>query len=62
LFFIAASRYKVVVIMSIIQKLGQNVQINFGKLCDVQRDTYSTHVVETVEFAVMGLVVGTYYE
>ncbi|XP_018373176.1 PREDICTED: tctex1 domain-containing protein 1-like [Trachymyrmex cornetzi] len=55
-------RYKVVVIMSIIQKLGQNVQINFGKLWDVQRDTYSTHIVETVEFAAMGLVVGTYYE
>ncbi|XP_018403654.1 PREDICTED: tctex1 domain-containing protein 1-like [Cyphomyrmex costatus] len=55
-------RYKVVVIMSIVQKLGQNVQISFGKLWDVQRDTYSTHVIETAEFAAMGLVVGTYYE
>jgi len=48
--------------MSIIQKLGQNVRIDFGKLWDVQKDTYSTHVVETTEFAAMGLIVGTYYE
>lgn len=59
---IAAFRYKIVVVMSIVQKLGQNVRMDFGKLWDVQRDTYSTHVVETPEFAAMGLVVGTYYE
>lgn len=48
--------------MSIIQKLGQDVQINFGKLWDVQRDTYSTYTIETTEFIATGLVVGTYYE
>lgn len=56
------SRYKVIIVMSIVQKLGQDVHIGFGKLWDVQRDTYSTHVIETPEFAAMGLVVGTYYE
>ncbi|KAM0728069.1 Dynein light chain Tctex-type 5 [Formica fusca] len=55
-------RYKVIIVMSIVQKLGQDVHIGFGKLWDVQRDTYSTHVIETPEFAAMGLVVGTYYE
>ncbi|XP_019884479.2 tctex1 domain-containing protein 1 [Camponotus floridanus] len=55
-------RYKVVIVMSIVQKLGQDVHIGFGKLWDVQKDTYSTHVIETPEFAAMGLVVGTYYE
>lgn len=48
--------------MSIVQKLGQNVQTGFGKLWDVQKDTYSTHVIETPEFIAMGLVVGLYYE
>ncbi|KAL6424606.1 hypothetical protein ACFW04_009948 [Cataglyphis niger] len=55
-------RYKVVIIITIVQKLGQDVYISFGKLWDIQRDNYSTHVVETPEFAAMGLVVGTYYE
>ncbi|XP_071650117.1 dynein light chain Tctex-type 5-like [Temnothorax longispinosus] len=55
-------RYKVVVIMSIVQKLGQSVRMDFGKLWDVQRDACSTHVVETAEFVATGLVVGTYYE
>lgn len=55
-------RYKVVVVISIVQKLGQDVQIDFGKLWDIERDTYSTHVIETPEFAAMGLVVGAYYE
>ncbi|XP_020284338.1 tctex1 domain-containing protein 1-like [Pseudomyrmex gracilis] len=55
-------RYKIVVIISIVQKLGQNVQINFGKLWDIHRDTYSTHVIETQDLAAMGLVVGIYYE
>lgn len=60
--FLLVSRYKVVIVMSIVQKLGQDVHIGFGKLWDVQKDTYSTHVIETPEFAAMGLVVGTYYE
>ncbi|XP_039312791.1 tctex1 domain-containing protein 1-like [Solenopsis invicta] len=55
-------RYKIVVVMSIVQKLGQSVQMSFSKLWDVQRDTYSSYVIETPEFAAMGLVVGTYYE
>ncbi|XP_072763643.1 dynein light chain Tctex-type 5-like [Anoplolepis gracilipes] len=55
-------RYKVVIIMSIVQKFGQDVNIGFSKLWDVQTDTYSTHVIETPEFAAMGLVVATYYE
>ncbi|XP_011699171.1 PREDICTED: tctex1 domain-containing protein 1-like isoform X2 [Wasmannia auropunctata] len=55
-------RYKIVVIMSIVQKLGQSVRMDFGKLWDVERDTFSTYVIETAEFAAMGLVVGTYYE
>lgn len=48
--------------MTIVQKLGQHVQIDFGKLWDVERDTYSTYVIETPEFAAMGLVIGIYYE
>lgn len=59
---IAASRYKIVVIMSIIQKLGQGIRMDFAKLCDIEKDSYSTHVIETPEFTAMGLVVGTYYE
>ncbi|XP_026827345.1 tctex1 domain-containing protein 1-like, partial [Ooceraea biroi] len=55
-------RYKVVVVMSIVQKLWQNVQIDFGKLWDVERDTYSTYVLDTPEFVAMGLVVGIYHE
>ncbi|XP_012226792.2 dynein light chain Tctex-type 5-like [Linepithema humile] len=55
-------RYKIVVFMSIVQKLGQSVQIDFGKLWDVQRDTYSTYTIETAEFIATGLVVGIYYE
>ncbi|XP_019700674.1 tctex1 domain-containing protein 1-B-like [Harpegnathos saltator] len=55
-------RYKVVVIMSIVQKLGQGVRIDFSKLWDIERDTYSTHVIETQEFSAIGLVVGLYYE
>ncbi|XP_029168989.1 tctex1 domain-containing protein 1-like [Nylanderia fulva] len=55
-------RFKVVIIMTIVQKLGQDVHVGFGKLWDVQKDTYSTHVIETPDFAAMGLVVGTYYE
>ncbi|XP_011875299.1 PREDICTED: tctex1 domain-containing protein 1-like [Vollenhovia emeryi] len=55
-------RYKVVVVMSIVQKLGQGVRIDFSKLWDVQRDAYSTHVIETAEYFAIGLVVGTYYE
>lgn len=62
LHFNVAFRYKVVVVMSIVQKLGQGVRIDFSKLWDTERDTYSTHVVETPEFSAMGLVVGLYYE
>ncbi|XP_032674654.1 uncharacterized protein LOC116845723 [Odontomachus brunneus] len=55
-------RYKVIVVMSIVQKLGQGVRIDFSKLWDIERDTYSTYVIETPEFSAMGLVVGLYYE
>jgi len=48
--------------MSIVQKLGQDVQINFSKLWDINKDSYSTYVIEKPEFAVMGLVVAIYYE
>ncbi|XP_014476202.1 PREDICTED: uncharacterized protein LOC106745264 [Dinoponera quadriceps] len=55
-------RYKVVVVMSIVQKLGQGVRIEFSKLWDIERDMYSTHMIETPEYFVIGLVVGLYYE
>lgn len=48
--------------MSIVQKLGQSIRIDFGQLCDAERDSYSTHVFETAELIAIGLVVGTYYE
>ncbi|KAG7209754.1 hypothetical protein KM043_011378 [Ampulex compressa] len=55
-------RYKHAVLMSIVQKLGQGVQIDWGKLWDVQRDSYSTYVFETPDFVAVGLVVAVYYE
>ncbi|KAL0115582.1 hypothetical protein PUN28_010830 [Cardiocondyla obscurior] len=55
-------RYKILVIISIVQKLEQGVRMDFGKLCDHQRDTYSTYVIETTKYVAMGLVVGIYYD
>ncbi|XP_043683391.1 dynein light chain Tctex-type 5-like [Vespula pensylvanica] len=55
-------RYKYTVVMTIIQKLGQHVEINMACLWDLQRDNYSTYVVETSEFIALGLVIFTYYE
>jgi hypothetical protein len=45
-----------------VQKLGQDAQINFGKLWDITKDNYSTYVIDKQEFAAMGLVVAIYYE
>ncbi|KAF7411372.1 dynein light chain Tctex-type 5-like [Vespula maculifrons] len=55
-------RYKYTVVMTIIQKLGQHMEINMACLWDLQRDNYSTYVVETSEFIALGLVIFTYYE
>lgn len=48
--------------MTIIQKLGQHVEINMACLWDLERDNYSTYVLETSEFIALGLVIATYYE
>ncbi|XP_047368921.1 dynein light chain Tctex-type 5-like [Vespa velutina] len=55
-------RYKYSVVMTIIQKLGQHVEINMACLWDLERDNYSTYVLETTEFIALGLVIATYYE
>ncbi|KAL2740825.1 dynein light chain Tctex-type 5-like [Vespula squamosa] len=55
-------RYKYTVVMTIVQKLGQHVEINMACLWDLQRDNYSTYVVESTDFIALGLVIVTYYE
>jgi len=48
--------------MTIVQKLEQDIQINFSKLWDIKRDNYSTHVIEKPGLVAMGFVVAIYFE
>ncbi|OAD57653.1 Tctex1 domain-containing protein 1, partial [Eufriesea mexicana] len=55
-------RYKLVVQVSIVQRLDQSVHSGFQCLWDVERDNYSYHVFENNHIYAWCCVFGMYYE
>ncbi|CAG5093910.1 Similar to Dynlt5: Dynein light chain Tctex-type 5 (Mus musculus) [Cotesia congregata] len=56
------SRYKYIVVISIIEKASQGIHTSMGFLWDDQRDTYSKYVFENSQFYAIGIAAGVYYE
>lgn len=57
-----AWRYKIIVAVTILEKLDQGVQSSWGFLWDHERDNYAYHIKETPTFTALATVVGLYYE
>ncbi|CAL7933070.1 unnamed protein product [Xylocopa violacea] len=55
-------RYKIVVVVTIIEKASQSVQSSMGFLWDATRDNYSTFSYEARTFHAYCCVLGLYYE
>ncbi|XP_034948805.1 uncharacterized protein [Chelonus insularis] len=55
-------RYKIAVIVTIVEKMSQAIETNLGFLCDVDRDDYTLYTLETQTFLVYCIVIGTYFE
>ncbi|XP_015608075.1 tctex1 domain-containing protein 1-A isoform X2 [Cephus cinctus] len=55
-------RYKIVVIVTLIEKSSQSLESSMGFIWDVQRDNYSTYTLETQTFYAYCCVFGVYYE
>lgn len=55
-------RYKIIVIMTIIENASQSFDVSIGHLWDVKRDNYTTFALETRMHHVLCCVFGIYYE
>ncbi|KAK0086945.1 hypothetical protein PV325_002089 [Microctonus aethiopoides] len=55
-------RYKIVVVVTIIEKASQSLRTNLGFLWDDEKDNYSIYSFETQTFFAYCYVIGAYYE
>ncbi|KAF7994190.1 hypothetical protein HCN44_011459 [Aphidius gifuensis] len=56
-------RYKLLVIVTMIEKASQSLEINAGFLWDIERDNYSTYTYDNNQtFTAYCLIIATYFE
>lgn len=62
-YFFYFHRYKLLVIVTMIEKASQSLETNAGFLWDIERDNYSTYTYDNNQtFTAYCLIIATYFE